>query len=389
MASHTASYKSVLGAILAGLSIASICFSLAACRRLLGENPPYVTTEALVQAGRDYAHGVQHGVQQAAPGNGTPAVDIDSSEHYEKIIRVFVEHEGFDQLEAAAYKARVWKGRLIGGYWKLRAFYEAVGHPLHFDRPTESEWKDHIAFIKKWVATRPESATPRIALAESYLNYAWDARGEGYAHTVSSERWELVEQRVGLAKAALLDASHLKEKCPYWYEVGQQISLLDGWNKVLAREFYEQAIAFDPTYDNFTLNYGYYLLPKWDGEEGETRALAEEAAARLGEPQGSILYYEMATLFANEWELGQPPMQGMSWQRVKQGHAAHHQLYGIGGGQRNGFALLAYSVGDKEAAKEAFAEIGSDWSNYVWRSAESFDRAKTWANSDEPVAAQP
>ena len=37
------------------------------------------------------------------------------------------------------------------------------------------------------------------------------------------------------------------------------------------------------------------LLPKWYGEEGKIQVFAEEVSTRLGEPGGSIIYFEIAS----------------------------------------------------------------------------------------------
>jgi hypothetical protein len=50
------------------------------------------------------------------------------------------------------------------------------------------------------------------------MSYAGAARGGGYADTVSQSGWNLFAERTTVAKATLIEAATLKEKCPYWYE---------------------------------------------------------------------------------------------------------------------------------------------------------------------------
>jgi hypothetical protein len=70
--------------------------------------------------------------------------------------------------------------------------------------------------VKKWTAAYPDSPTPRISLAYLYLNYAWLARGSGFANSVSESQWSLFKSRNAQAKAILLEAGALKEKDPFW-----------------------------------------------------------------------------------------------------------------------------------------------------------------------------
>jgi hypothetical protein len=64
---------------------------------------------------------------------------------------------------------------------------------------------------------RPQSVTARVALARAYLNYAYDARGEGNAGTVSDSGWKLFAERTAEGKRILDEASALPTKCPEWY----------------------------------------------------------------------------------------------------------------------------------------------------------------------------
>lgn len=91
----------------------------------------------------------------------------------------------FDDLEKAAREARTGKARLRAGVWKLYKFYDAVETPYKRHNATEAEWSAYFATFKDWISAYPESPTPRIALAEGYVSYAWAARGNGYADTVS------------------------------------------------------------------------------------------------------------------------------------------------------------------------------------------------------------
>lgn len=46
-------------------------------------------------------------------------------------------------------------------------------------------------------------------------------------------------------------------------------------------------------------------------------------------------------------------------------------------------ALLAYVAGDHQAAHEAFSRIGYDSGKYVWKSYDTFEKAKSWSNNEQ------
>ena len=115
------------------------------------------------------------------------------------------------------------------------------------DYPAEADYNAKIGRIKEWIAARPDSATPYIALANMYMGFAWFARGPGYASTVTDGGWRLFQERLELSKAPLPKAASLKEKCPYWYSLVLDLALAEGWEDSSAEEIREQAMFFSPT----------------------------------------------------------------------------------------------------------------------------------------------
>lgn len=338
----------------------------------------------VMQAVRDYGHGHQPTAPSlakapAAQDSTSDPSDLDGP--YQAHIGLVFAQGDFAQLEKIANQVRSDKSRLSGGVWKLFALYDGLAKPSAGNRATDADWSEHIEDHKKWIAAYPESATARIALAQAYINYAWFARGSGYANSVSDSGWDLFGQRIALAKATLIETAHLKEKCPYWYEAMQVIALAEGWDKKRARELFDQASTFEPTYYHYYREYANYLLPKWYGEEGDTQAFAEEVSPHLPEPDGSIVYFEIASLLACQCDKERDSLDGMSWPKVKQGYANLVRLYGTSNLKSNRFAYMSFVADDKASAQTAFSTIGTDWNHLVWSSAANFDSARFWATS--------
>ena len=337
-----------------------------------------------MQAIREYGKGHQPTIipartaaQQAAASGGELLNDTDGL--YQSHIATLLAQGDFGLIEKEAQKVRADKSRLQGGVWKLFGVYDGVGTPPAGKHATKSEWEEHVATLKKWIAAYPESATARIALAQAYVEYAWAARGNGYADSVSDSGWDRFGERIALAKATLLEAARLKEKCPYWYEGMQIVALAEGWDKAQARELLDQAAAFEPTYYHYYREYANFLLPKWYGEEGETQAFAEEVASRLSEPDASITYFQIASLLACQCDKERDSLQGMSWPRVKQGYQKLSELYGTSNLVLNRFAYMSFVANDPISAKSVFPAINGEWNHLVWRSAGNFEAARDWA----------
>jgi len=147
------------------------------------------------------------------------------------------------------------------------------------------------------------------------------------------------------------------------------------------RVLLDQAAAFEPNYYHYYREYAMFLLPKWYGEEGETQAFAEEVSARLPEPDGSIVYFEIASLLACQCDKERDTLDGMSWPKTKQGYSELVRLYGTSNLKANRFAYMSFVADDKASAQSAFAAVGPDWNHLVWRSAANFESAREWATS--------
>jgi hypothetical protein len=360
-----------------------LCLAASSCRRT--QASAHLDSHALLQIARDY-NPASHAIQTtnaplAARPKSTPG-NPQTEQEYESSIKQYFSQENFDQLEKAVSEAREGKGRILGGVWKLFDFYNAVDTTFIREHSDESDWKMNLDSLKRWVAAKPDSAAARISLAQAYVGYAWQARGGGYADSVSEEGWELYGERIALAAATLAEAARLKQKCPYWFEVMQNVALAQGWDKSQARELMELAVSSEPHFYHFYREYAYFLQPKWYGDQGEAETFAKEISDRVGGQEGDFLYFEIASLVACQCDSEKTALQNMSWPRIKQGYAALEQLYGVSNMKRNRFASMAFKVDDKPAAQAAFIEMGNDWEKKVWLSSEKFENAKAWARSE-------
>jgi hypothetical protein len=358
-----------------------LCFSINSCSRTQTSSQP--VTPDVVAPVREYAQTYKSGQLSVAGGGPTePGAASEKQEDgdvYEARIRAYFDQQDFDQLEKAAREARTGKGRVVGGVWKLYAFYEGLTENLGGRESTEDDFTYRFAILKKWINARPDSVTVRIAMAQTYLNYGWLARGSGYADQVTGNGWELFRERAEQARSMLVGAAHLKEKCPYWFEVMQHVSLAQGWDKSQAKELLDLAVSIEPEFYHFYREYAYFLEPRWYGEEGETEEFAEDVSNRLGGQQGDFIYFEIASLLTCQCNADPSHIAIMSWPKIKQGYAALGQLYGVSNLKRNRFAYMAFLAGDRPAARDAFVTIGGNWNREIWKTEESFEGTKAWA----------
>jgi hypothetical protein len=121
--------------------------------------------------------------------------------------------EKFDVLDQTADQLRAEKTRVPGGQWQLRLFYVSLDAP----QQTKQDSAEHIAHLEHWMSQRPNSITARVALATALTRWAWVARGNGFASTVTPEGWKLFNERIGQAQLVLEGSKNMPAKCPQWY----------------------------------------------------------------------------------------------------------------------------------------------------------------------------
>jgi hypothetical protein len=360
--------------LLSALAILSICLLEVSCSHFQGSGGP--NRLALLRLVREYGQNrqpFQPVVQQAAQS------PLQTEDDYMRPVTASLNAWDFAQLEKDAQEARTTKGRLLGGGWKVYMFYAAVTNPPAGDQATDADWANHIQTLIQWKTAQPDSATARIALAQAYVNYGWKARGTEYANSVTDDGWNKLNERIGLAASALSDAATKKDRCPYWYEVMQQIALAQGWSKSQTKQLFDQATAFEPGYYHYYREYAKYLLPKWYGDKGEVQAFATTSADHLSGQQGDFVYFEITSMLLCPCYPKTASLDGISWPRIKQGYAALGQLYGVSDLKLNRFAFMAHAANDKPQEQELLAQIHNNWVESAWLNKDNFDQAKSWA----------
>jgi len=325
--------------------------------------------------------------EDAAGMNGDLGTNISSLSDYTDTVARLLKTGKFEQLDCLADHARSSKEKFAGGVWKLHIMYDGltrpVPQPLH---ATEKDWTIQLERLQRWTNARPKSVTARVALASTYLGYAWTARGNGFADTVSQSGWNLYKQRTATAKEILEDASELSTKCPEWYFVRMRVAESEGRDTAEARTLFDQAVKFEPGYYYYARILAQYLLPKWGGEPGDSEKFTQEVADQIGGGQGDILYFQIASNLV----CGCGDDLHLSWARIKKGFEASEKQYGTSMLNLNLIAFLASHYGqlDPVLAEKALTRIGEQWNQETWKTKQEFEATKQWAAGNAPVVAK-
>lgn len=303
---------------------------------------------------------------------------LAAASEYRHRIRMAYNGSDFDTLETEAQSARSSKERFGNGTWKIHHFHDSLG--CREDEP-ESMWQLHDRIHKAWIAAKPESLAARIAHATFLVEYAWHARGHGFASEVTEEGWKLFRERIAAADRVLAEARELEGTDPCYWTVAMKVAKGSGAKPAVFSRIATEAAAAEPEYFETDKECASCLLPRWYGKPGDWEKFAEAAADRpggLGDETYARIVLHLRRYYKNVFE-----ETSASWPRTRDGlelmcarHPDSQEIRGVA-------ALMAVLAKDREYTKICFDRLGDDFLVNIWRRPERFLQAREWAETEE------
>lgn len=294
----------------------------------------------------------------------------------------------YEELDACAADLERSRARFPGGGWELYRMLDMLSNcPGGRDGP-EVEWGAHLSLFRDWIAHRPDSCTAREALSGALIDYAWKARGEGFARTVTDEGWRLHSERLQQAGAVLGDLPPHSHRSPMWYYNRLVIARGLSLPRVEYDRIFNAGVRQEPGFFGLYTEKAYDLLPRWDGEPGEWERFATEASDRTGGSRGDILYFFIVR--AQCESIGDKVVLAdgdVDWGRVKRGWVALCAAFGTTNNNLNEYCLMAGMKGDRDETVAMLARIGDKWDPWVWKKRSTFTDFQDWAFRRGPYAA--
>lgn len=257
----------------------------------------------------------------------------------------------FEQLDRLAEELRRDETPLADGRWALDEFYSELENK---DDSYESDYTQRIYEIKKWIAKYPKSPTAKVALAECYTDYAWLARGSGYADSVTDEGWKHFSTRIDDALQALRADPDIRKKDPHSFKCYATVALAQGWDTSKYKELLNDAHHKFPKYYDIDRSALFYFLPRWHGADGDVEKYIAARADSVKGPKGDELYAQLVwtiyryldNLFAKD--------SLISWPRTKAGFHQIFKDFPDNVNARTIYIDFALKANDKDALKDAF-----------------------------------
>ena len=239
----------------------------------------------------------------------------------------------------------------------------------------EPDWDKTRARIEEMKKEFPNQAFVSFAEAAYWKNYAWDARGDGYAASVTQDGWRLFQERLEKAEKVLLDSKDYASANPVWYDDMLSVQgALDSSGGKKTKTFVEGAKKFKTYYPLYftMLN---YMLPKWGGSWANVDSFVQWSVDNTEDVDGTTMY---ARLYWSVYQ-GLGPDKKLfkdthaSWPKMKKGFEDMMARHPQSKWNLNNFAMFACMAGDKKTFRALRKQIGKDVAEDAWQGSETLD----------------
>jgi Domain of unknown function (DUF4034) len=253
---------------------------------------------------------LENGLMRNAPRKDDPAMT--------KAIAMYKEgkYDDLDQIATEMVKKKTtdWKGK-----WEIGSL---LNNLTQYDSRYSLSEEDHrqiIFDLKKYAKASPKSPFAKIGLSLAYVDYAWFARGSGWANSVTEQGWRDMRARLERAKDYLNSDPDTFSRCPSAFSAMSNVGLGTSMEKSDYMALLGRAHKLWPTYVSIDGSACTYLLPRWFGQEGEWVRYAESRAKAVGGVDGDVWYTRMVMAVESYYKNIFKEEKEVSWARIKSG----------------------------------------------------------------------
>jgi len=196
------------------------------------------------------------------------------------------------------------------------------------------------------LANWPQEASIHLLRGDYYIRYAWNARGDGWADTVTEEGWKLFGQRLAMAEDALERAWKLDPTDARIPVKMINLELGQGEGRDRMEIWFQRAMELDPNNYSACWQKAYYLEPKWYGSPEELLKFGREcvASSKWGGRVPLVLVDAHTRLvrYVPDGKQKEYWKRPEVWKDLKAGFDKYFQLCPDANGTRQRCALYAY-----------------------------------------------
>jgi hypothetical protein len=254
---------------------------------------------------------------------------------------------------------------LIARYSKLQdrfddGRFKLSGIAAFYNFEFEVRRKEYLPNIELWRVMNPKSPGAALAEAVYWRLRAWEARGNGFANSVSPEGQRLFRERLETAQKLLNASESYAASIPLWYIESLEVDLGLGASLKQQLILYDRGIKAFPDYDQLHFQMIRALLPKWGGSDEAVTAFIEAVVKRSPAPLKAQMYTRLWWYVDNVTPLDESIFNNVkaSWPRMKAGFESLGKSYPDSLWNRTNFAAFACRAGDMATYSRLRTEIG-------------------------------
>jgi hypothetical protein len=232
-----------------------------------------------------------------------------------------------------------------------------------------NRWKgSHVAFLTK---------------GEAELSHAWQARGTGYANSVSDNGWKEMEKRLETAAQSLEAAWKLDPRDARTCQEMMRVELGQNEGRARLELWFQRGMKIDPADAGLCREKLEYLRPRWYGSTEEMIKFGRECTentnwageVRLMLPEA---HYEAAQEIQDNSQRGAYWRQPKVWSDIHYAFEQYFKLYPEAVSYRQNYARYAVRCGEPQEFLNQVSMFAS--TNYSYfGGVEQFNKMMQWA----------
>lgn len=155
-----------------------------------------------------------------------------------------------------------------------------------------------LRLTAEWRRAYPRSPLPTLIEAMAFEDWAWTARGSGYANSVSGAGWLLFSGRMEMAATSLSEAPASAGATPLWYQLSLELGIAQSKDLDGLRGIFDAGAARFPDYLPIYRQMLRALMPRWGGSYDKVDRFINAEYAKSAPRTGFELYARLYWIFA-------------------------------------------------------------------------------------------
>jgi hypothetical protein len=219
-----------------------------------------------------------------------------------------------------------------------------------------------------WRRSVKISTMADLAEAMLFKEWAWSARGTGFANSVTSQNMAVYAYRTEMAAAALDDVADRASNNPLWYTLSLDVGLDQSKDRGKLQAIFDQGLTKTPQYRPLYGHMLRILMPRWGGSYDDLdkfiNQIYEQTANARGYERYAELYSAYARLEGDELDLfADTPA---FWSGMRTGYMGLLKRYPNSDAVLNSFANFACRATDKVTYNRWRGVAGKRLSSASW-----------------------